>query len=339
MTIIQIPLPRRSRGKDDASQSARLLSSVQIELTNHCNYKCRFCPQSQWRKPEFHQAPFDRDKGYMDFDLFCRVVDEAGKIAREINFSFFGEPMMHPEFLRFMDYLAGRRAGCRIVMNTNLSYATRGHFEKLIDIGLAELRLSIDAATSEVYDLVRPGKYFVDLDGSRGTRDRFETICEKAEYWFSLPTHRPTRHVFTVSSKNRSEIEGYVRRWLPLLGDHDVILTKNVLTYGGKIDDTLIHAHPCNVWDNRMLTVDWTGRVSPCNLDTNMDLTIGSVRDSGLLDLHHSREREQMEARSKARAITPCRTCVDANNWSRNFIFRKGDNWKPECCEAYAEKT
>ncbi len=316
---------RRQAVRGDARH--RPIASVQIELTNHCNYRCRFCPQAQYRKPEFAEVPFDRDKGYMDEELYRHVLDQAYHYAREINFSFFGEPMMHPDFLRFLDLLKDRPSDLRVVMNTNLSYATRDHFDKLIEIHLDELRISIDAATPETYDIVRPGKHFVSLDGAVREGFRFDAITAKVEHWFRRSDHRPTRHVYTVNSRNLDELEAYVRRWGALLGSDDVILAKNVLTYGGKIDDTMIRAHPCNVWDSAYLTVDWRGVVSPCNLDTNMDLAIGSIRDATMIELHESRERQRLQALSKARSISPCRTCVDANNWERNVVFRRGEVW------------
>lgn len=311
-------LLRRSDRRD-----RKPISFIQVELTNHCNYRCHFCPHSK--------TSFDRTRGFMSFDLFCRTIDEAGEISRRVNFSFFGEPMMHPEFLKCMDYLKHRDTELKVVMNTNLSYSTREIFAKLIDIGLTELRLSIDAATPETYEVVRRGEYYLKLDGTPGRGDRFETICRKAEYWFALPNHRPTRHVFTVNSVNLSDLQTYVQRWLPWLGDGDTILTKQVLTYGGKISDNMICAYPCNVWDLNVLTVDWTGQVSPCNLDTNMDLTIGSIQESSLWELSQSKRRRQIRRLSEAREIAPCRTCVDGNNWSKNTVFRKGDEWTEDC--------
>lgn len=315
----------------------RPLFSIQVELTNCCNYRCRFCPQSLWREAGAYDAPFDRPKGFMAFDLFRNVIDEAAHIAREVNFSFFGEPMMHPEFLRFMDYLKSRNPRLRVVMNTNLSLATREIFSKLIEIELGDLRLSIDAATAETYEQVRPGRDCIDLDGKRGVDNRFETICRKAEYWFALPGHRPTRHVFTVNSINRFEMRCFVERWLPLLGENDIILTKNVLTYGGKVSDELIVENSCNVWDQRMLTVDWTGKVSPCNLDTNMDLAIGSIKETSLLELYRSAKYQEIRELSKAQEINPCKMCVDANNWSKNTVFRMGDRWTDRCAEMYSD--
>ena len=271
----------------------------------------------------------------MTYDLFRRVVDQANEISREINLSFFGEPTMHPDFMKFMDYLKGRNPELRVVMNTNLSFATREILDKLIEIQLSELRLSIDASTAQTYDDVRPGKHYVDLDGRARTGERFEVICQKAEYWLGLADHRPTKHVFTVSSRNRHEIKSFVLRWLPLLGSQDVILVKSILTYGGKMSDPLVRSNPCNVWRSDLLTVDWTGQVSPCNLDTNMDLAIGSVLEHTLLDLHQSKARKQVGRQSRKRVIVPCRTCVDSNNWSRNIVFSQGDEWSDDCLQVY----
>jgi radical SAM protein with 4Fe4S-binding SPASM domain len=273
----------------------------------------------------------------MSFDFFRKVVDEANEISSQLNFSFFGEPMMHPEFLKFMDYLKQRNPQLEVVMNTNLSYATKEIFQKLIEIDLTELRISIDAATQEMYDVVRAGQSCVDLGGAPAHNDRFKTICAKTDYWFKLPDHRPTRHVFTVSEANLSELESYVKHWLPLLGENDTILCKNVLTYGGKMWDGLVCQNSCNVWESDTLTVDWTGRVSPCNLDVNMEMTIGSVVDESLSSIHKSKRRRKMERLSKTKRIVACKNCIDGNNWSRNFFFRKGDRWTEECLKVYED--
>jgi len=269
----------------------------------------------------------------MSFDMFKNILRQAENITREINFSFFGEPMIHPEFTKFMHYLKDRRPGLRVVMNTNLSLATKVIFEKLIEIKLDILKISIDAASSETYTVVRPGEMGLDLEGKREKNDRFLSICEKAQYWFSLPDHTTTHHVFTVNSINISEVKAFAQKWLPLLGKKDKILFKNVLSYGGKVKDKLLLSHPCNVWDLKTLTIDWTGKVTPCNLDTNMDLAVGSIIDSPLLKLFRSKRMRQIKRFSKRKQIKPCIACIDANNWSRNVILTRGDNVTNEFLE------
>ncbi len=289
--------------------------TVLVELTNNCNYRCPSCPQSIWQKPDFLHSPFDRPRGFMAFDLFRNIVDQAFECAEEINFSYFGEPMMHPDFVPMMNYLKNRPPGLRVVMNTNLSYASAEVFQTLIDIELDDLRISLDAADGKTYEVVRPGRYFVDLDGTSKKGDRYDTIVGKAAYWHSLEGHSPTRHVYTVSSLNEHHILPYAELWQPHLGVRDVILFKNVLTYGGKMGDPLIKVGPCNNWRWRSLTIDWSGRISACHLDTNMELEVAHTKDISLKDVFESSAYQAVKKASLERTITPCDTCVDSNYW------------------------
>ena len=271
----------------------------------------------------------------MALDLFRNIVMQASEIALEVNFSFFGEPMMHPEFIKFMDYLKDRTPELRVVMNTNFSLATTEIIGKLIEIRLDELRVSLDAASSSIYSQVRPGSNCLDLSGKPTDGDRFNLICQKLNHWFSLPKHCPTRHVFTVNSLNVREMKAFASRWLPLLGSNDEILFKSVLSYGGKIYDERIYPNRCDVWNLNTLTVDWAGNVSPCNLDTNMDLKIGSVQENSLKELFYSKKMQEVKKMSQQKKHTACKKCIDANNWSRNFILRRGEKWPvnlPELC-------
>lgn len=204
------------------------LNSVQIELTNHCNYKCLVCPHSEFL--------LTRKKGYMAESLYKKVVDECFDISREINFSFFGEQTLHPKFKEFMLFLKKRPFTCRVVINSNMSLVTREIFDLFNDMELDELRVSLDAARKETYDILRLSNSCLDLEGYEvvDENDRFEIINNKLKYWFLRHDHVPTRHVFTKSSFNEDEVEEYVNEWKPCLGDSDSILIKSVITYGGK---------------------------------------------------------------------------------------------------------
>jgi len=275
----------------------------------------------------------------MSLDMFTDIVTQAEKIAQGINLSFFGEPMLHPEFSRFINCLKKRSSGLKVFLNTNLSLATRDIFNQLIEINLDELRLSIDAASSQTYEIVRPGGNGLNLDGDPNLEDRFDMICEKALYWFSLPNHRPTRHVFTVNSKNRHDIKPFAETWLPRLSEKDHILFKRILSYGGKISDDMISPNLCNAWDLHSLTVDWHGQVSPCNLDTNMDLAIGSIGSATLLELFTSKKKSHVEHLSRKKQIRLCQECIDANNWLSSLLMGKGDPFMEESLEIFSERV
>ena len=79
----------------------------------------------------------------MSWDLFTRIVDQFPQIARVVLHGV-GEPMMVPALPRMIRYLKDR--GTYVLFNTNGTLLTRRKGQELIDSGLDELRVSIDAA-------------------------------------------------------------------------------------------------------------------------------------------------------------------------------------------------
>jgi len=300
----------------------RKYNCIQLELTNNCNYKCPNCPRNS--------GQMTRKKGFANINLIKKLLKENYNIARYVNFSFFGEPLLHPDFIDLMEYTKNKPKNFKTVINSNISLLTGEVIDKLIECRLSQLRISIDAVTNDTYDIVRPSNFCLDLNGNKISGNRLDVIDEKIRYWFSLSKHVPTRHVIPVSSLNYHEIDSYVKKWQPLLSDNDEILIKSVLTYGGKIFDSFVFKNKCNIWTQGVATVDWQGNVTPCNLDTNMDLIIGNIRKESLMKIWNSEKYDEMKKKSEARVIYPCNKCIDSNNWTRNITIRKNDVWDEE---------
>jgi MoaA/NifB/PqqE/SkfB family radical SAM enzyme len=114
-----------------------------LETTNRCNLLCTTCP----RTFEALEPPAD-----MDWGLFTRIVDQFPRIARVVLHGV-GEPMMVPALPRMIRYLKDR--GTYVLFNTNGTLLTRRKGQELIDSGLDELRVSLDAAEPAAFKLVR----------------------------------------------------------------------------------------------------------------------------------------------------------------------------------------
>lgn len=299
---------------------------VDLELTNACNFRCPICPHSLGVSGAKGGAlpgmsPFNRRRGLMSRALFERAVDECNRVASHVELGFFGEQTLHPDYLEFLDHLRTRRF--RLELNSNLSLVTHATLQRWIDVGVDLVRLSLDAIDPDVFDRARPGAV-VDLDGRPcGERRRIDVLNEKVEYWLARPDHRPTRIVFVKSSHNQGQLEPFVRHWQPRLGADDLVLGKRVLSYGGKMADPLVGAHRCNVWENRYLMIDWRGDLSPCNLDTNMELVLGNVLTESIHAAYTGPVAQFLRRRTGCgNDLTPCRTCTDGNDWSGNEEFR-----------------
>src|SRR5215468_7260820 len=119
-----------------------------LETTNRCNLLCTTCP----RTFEDLESPAD-----MSWELFTSIVDQFPRIARVVLHGV-GEPMMVRALPRMIRYLKDR--GVYVLFNTNGTLMQQKRFQELIDTGLDELRVSLDAADRETYAHVRGKDFF-----------------------------------------------------------------------------------------------------------------------------------------------------------------------------------
>ena len=110
-----------------------------LETTNRCNLLCETCP----RTFETLEPPAD-----MSWALFTRIVDQVPNVGRVVLHGV-GEPMLVKELPRMIRYLKDR--SIYVLFNTNGTLLQPKRFQELIDTGLDELRVSLDAADRESY--------------------------------------------------------------------------------------------------------------------------------------------------------------------------------------------
>ncbi len=121
---------------------------VYLEVTNRCNLLCETCP----RTFETLEPPAD-----MSWELFTSIVDQLPGLARAVLHGV-GEPMMVKSLPRMIRYLKDR--GVYVLFNTNGTLLAPKKRQELIDTGLDELRVSLDAAEAESFFQVRGKRMF-----------------------------------------------------------------------------------------------------------------------------------------------------------------------------------
>jgi MoaA/NifB/PqqE/SkfB family radical SAM enzyme len=122
-----------------------------LETTNRCNLLCTTCP----RTFEDLEPPAD-----MSWELFTSIVDQFPRIARVVLHGV-GEPMMVRSLPRMIRYLKDR--GVYVLFNTNGTLLTQRAGRELVNSGLDELRVSLDAATPESFVRVRGRDFFTRI--------------------------------------------------------------------------------------------------------------------------------------------------------------------------------
>jgi molybdenum cofactor biosynthesis enzyme MoaA len=96
----------------------------------------------------------------MSWELFTSIVDQFPRIARVVLHGV-GEPMMVRDLPRMIRYLKDR--GSYVLFNTNGTLLTPKRGNELIESGLDELRVSLDAAEPEAFALVRGRDMFAQI--------------------------------------------------------------------------------------------------------------------------------------------------------------------------------
>src|SRR2546425_11958900 len=143
--------PRRyfeSVGERRSEHAARQPVCVYLETTNRCNLLCTTCPRTY----EELEPPAD-----MSWGLFTSIVDQIPDLARAVLHGV-GEPMLVKSLPKMVRYLKDR--GTYVLFNTNGTVLNEKNGRALIEAGLDELRVSLDASNAKSYRAVRGKDYF-----------------------------------------------------------------------------------------------------------------------------------------------------------------------------------
>jgi radical SAM protein with 4Fe4S-binding SPASM domain len=128
-----------------ASRATALPSPIEayFEVANRCNSRCATCPLTFGP----HEAA-----GQMSLDQFRSLVDDLPDLRRAV-LQGIGEPLLNRELAAMIRHLKSR--GVYVVFNTNGVLLTRRRHVELIESGLDELRVSLDASTPDTYLKIR----------------------------------------------------------------------------------------------------------------------------------------------------------------------------------------
>ena len=120
-------------------------NQLEIEVANDCNLKCIGCPHQRMK----------RGTGYMDFELFKKIIDEAyNSYFVGVHFSGLGEPLLHPQAKEMFSY--AKVKGLEVGLWTNGLELTEELSKQIIEREFVDyIIFGLDAATKETYAKVK----------------------------------------------------------------------------------------------------------------------------------------------------------------------------------------
>ncbi len=258
MNYVNVALEGENHYKNEDVVYSEML--LRLESTNHCNFKCTFCPHPS----------MERAKGFMNEDLYRKIIDEASFLGfKKLDLRNFGEPILDKRLPRLASYARDKGID-KIYIHTN-GY---GISEKLIDswgeAGIVDANVSL--SPKREFALTRPG-----VDVSRLFRD-IEKITRGSSKW---------KHVLSIdyihTGQSTREEETEFLSWL-----HDIGAQKRIdIQLHNWATGTSSRYTQCHrLWSS--VTVLFDGRVSLCCLDYEGKVTLGNMQDSSLVDVLNS---------------------------------------------------
>ena len=145
-------LPLKLPLKKDEAPTVRgldvgtLPSRLYIECTAACNISCfEACCAPETGITRTRQA------GMLDYELFKRVVDEAGPTLGRIDFFNYGEAFLHKRAVDMCEYIKSQFPHVYLYTSTNGLALSEEKARRLVHSGIDEVTFSIDGATPASY--------------------------------------------------------------------------------------------------------------------------------------------------------------------------------------------
>jgi len=282
--------------------------AVGVELTNNCNLKCPECSSGSGR--------MTRERGYLNPELFKRVMKELKPYLFNTNLYFQGEPMLHPGFFSFLEYSIG----------THTTVSTNGHFlsevscEKIVKSGLDKLIISLDGIDQETYsqyringniDVVKTGIERIsearNLSGS--------PLKIEIQFLVNKLNEKQIPRVKELAKKNKAALrlksmqiteKKDVEKWLPINGRFSRYKLKN----GEYIIKNSFPNRCARLWFNPVIT--WDGKVIPCCFDKDAEHVMGDLNQDSFRDIWNGPKYRifRKSILSGRHMIDICRNCT-----------------------------
>ena len=217
--------------------------SFNLEPTFRCNLGCEMCPRFSSEDPHLD----------MSMETYARIHEAMG-YAHTVDFTGWGEPMLHPEIYNMIR--AAKDQGCVISMTSNGTVLNQRNDLALISAGMDRLTISVDGMRPQTFDAIRLGASFEQI-----TKNLRELSYLVQETGSSLELGV----AFTIQHENASDLPLIVP-WMNTVGSRVLHLKQlNVLS---QVDDWGRSFLKHGLWRREAWIVlrwsVWRGRLRVC---------------------------------------------------------------------------
>ncbi len=245
-----------------------------LEVTNHCNLRCRHC--------HFHgeSAPVGKRKlGMMDPVIWKKVLTELAEwnVPATVLTHGAGEPLLYPHLRELLTH-AKNIPHLSVGFMTNGMLLNRTWTEFILDIGMDFLAFSIDGTNPVTHDDVRVNADLIKIEANvqRLIEEKQRRGTSKPSLMFNMVAYP---HIAAQGPE-------YVRRWI---AHADTVIISTFRPVGKRLLWDPKHAPPFRPCPQltRQCVIGWDGRLGLCCEDIFLEVSPGSVLDSSILAIYN----------------------------------------------------
>jgi len=258
--------------------------AVVIEMGDTCNFKCRFCYNSE---KESIETP--GEEHFISLDLYKKIISDLNDFNGYIDtLRITGdiEPLQHPKFVEFIKLAkASDKVKC-IKMSTNASLLTPELSHDIISSGMDIIQISINGVNDAHY------KYITNCDVS------FNLIKENVEYLYSIKENAHIHIKCIGDFFSKVQQKEFLKIFSPISDSINIEWMANqwlgmeLETKNGKNRFDLNDVKKSEICSRPfyMLTIHPNGNVNCCP-STNMEpFSIANINTSSLYDIWNGNE-------------------------------------------------
>lgn len=300
--------------------------SVHIDICSLCNFRCSFCFQAD----TLGMKKVNLKRGFMDFSLFKKVVDELSEFPekiKKVKIGNHGEPTMHPDLPEMVKYIVSRDVAEIVELFTNGSKLDPKLNSELIDAGLQRINVSLEGLTDERYLQVAGVRQSFSniVDGVRNLyKNKTEKNSDLVIYVKIADQTHPLGGVDTepyILSENEKKLfyeifenicdEIYVEKIVPQWSDTQ-LGKQNSVGKEGMYGQKIVKWKKVCPFTFMYLHINCDGTVSPCTLDWPRKVIIGNANENTMEQIWRGERLSQLQhamLAGKRKCINFCGTC------------------------------
>ncbi|HQB68984.1 MAG TPA: radical SAM/SPASM domain-containing protein [Paludibacteraceae bacterium] len=287
--------------------------SLSIEPTAICQLHCPECVLGS--------KQLTRSNTLINFDLYKKIIDEAGDNLMYLLLYFQGEPFLSPNIFDMITYANNKNI--YTATSTNAQNIDQAVAAKIVKSGLNKIIISLDGVTQKTYETYRVGGKI------EKTLQAIESInIEKKLQNSRFPAIELQMIVFR---HNQHEIEAFKKMTRKMNVQKVTIKTAQIYNYDEKSEliptikkysryknvngnwqlKKKLRNRCLRIWQSAVITTD--GELLPCCFDKNASFSYGNLKEKSVTALWNSDKAIafRKQVLSDRKNIDICQNCSE----------------------------